>query len=120
MLKFLTDVQSTASVRLTLWLGGTKVGSDAFGNVYYTMKPRRGSKQQRRFVLYKSGTDAAAVPAEWHGWLHHQTDTVPAGNNPLRRTWQKPHQPNLTGTSQAYQPQRATATGDYQPWSPSE
>lgn len=118
MLKFLTDVQSTASVRLTLWLSGKKIGTDDFGNNYYTMKPRRGTKQQRRFVLYKTGTDAAAVPAEWHGWLHHQTDIVPQANNPLRRVWQKPHQANLTGTADAYTPQRARATGDYQAWSP--
>jgi NADH:ubiquinone oxidoreductase subunit len=41
--------------------------------------------------------------------------------------WQKPHQPNLTGTAQAYRPpghdyrggHRAKATGDYEPWQPS-
>ncbi len=118
MLKFLTDVQSTASVRLALWLGGKKVGADNFGNLYFTMKPRRGTKRERRLVLYKKGIDAAAVPAEWHGWLHHQTNVLPAATNPLRRSWQKPHQANLTGTADAYAPQRARATGDYQAWSP--
>ncbi len=129
MLKFLTNVQSSASVRLALLLGGKKVGSDIFGNVYYTKSPRRGLKRERRFVLYANGgTDASQVPAEWHGWLHHQTNDAPASVNPLRREWQKPHQPNMTGTQSAYVPpghvqrgaQRDAATGDYEAWTPQE
>ncbi|MDU6836092.1 MAG: NADH-ubiquinone oxidoreductase subunit NDUFA12 family protein, partial [Bradyrhizobium sp.] len=42
------------------------------------------------------------------------------------REWEKPHQPNLTGTPLAYRPagstlasgRRPKATGDYQPWTP--
>ena len=42
------------------------------------------------------------------------------------RPWQKPHQPNPTGTPEAYRPKgheylggkRARATGDYRPWTP--
>ena len=66
---------------------------------------------------------------EWFGWLHHQSDRVPeSGEESFRRLWQKPHNPNLTGTAQAYRPpghllkggQRDKATGDYEAWRPPE
>lgn len=112
-------------------LRGQLVGSDAGGNKYYKGKPRAGDRfcgkpRERRWVVYKGAPEASEVPPEWHGWLHHQTDTVPQDSNPLRQPWQKPHQPNMTGTAQAYLPpghaqregQRPAATGDYQPWQP--
>ena len=126
MLKFLTTVSSSASVRLFTLLNGKKAGTDALGNVYYTGKARRGYKRERRWVIYNGDAEASRVPPEWHGWLHHQTDDLPQSHNPLRRAWQKPPQRNLTGTNQAYVPPghtlrgntRDTATGDYQAWSP--
>lgn len=107
-------------------LHGRKVGIDALGNKYYRAKPRRGSTRERRWVMYKGAPEASMVPPEWHGWLHHQTDVVPSETNPLRRPWQKPHQPNMTGTAGAYLPpghvlkgnKRADATGDYHAWQP--
>lgn len=127
MIRFLTTVQSSLSTRLTLWLGGRWVGADMFGNRYYTMKPKRGLKRERRFVLYaQEEADASHVPPEWHGWLHHQTNDIPSDVNPLRREWQQPYQPNKTGTLGAYMPsghiqaggERDSATGDYQAWTP--
>lgn len=112
---------------VTLVTGATKVGTDQFGNKYYRAKPRKGYKRERRWVIYKGQPEASAVPPEWHGWLHHQTDTVPDGSQQsFRRVWQKPHTPNLTGTNQAYRPpghilkggQRDKATGDYEAWKP--
>jgi len=43
-----------------------------------------------------------------------------------RYPWEKPHQPNMTGTPDAYYPpgsilrggRRPPATGDYEPWTP--
>ena len=126
MLKFFTSVLSDASIRWMTFCSGKKVGEDALGNVYYTGKPRRGQKRERRWVLYKGAPEASSVPPEWHGWLHHQTDELPANDNPLRRPWQLPPQQNLTGTTGAYVPpgsltrggHRDKATGDYQAWSP--
>lgn len=126
MLKALTSVLSTASVRLLTLCSGKRAGQDSVGNVYYTAPPKRGLKRERRWVLYAGAPEASAVPAEWHGWLHHQTDQLPADHNPLRRPWQKPPQENKTGTSQAYVPpghfyrggQRDAATGDYEAWTP--
>ena len=102
-------------------------GEDQFGNKYYSAKPRKGYKRQRRWVMYSGGPEATMVPPEWHGWLHYQTDVVPSEKETsFRRKWQKPHQPNMTGTSEAYRPpghileggQRDKAYGDYEAWKP--
>jgi NADH:ubiquinone oxidoreductase subunit len=113
----------------TLLRGGRPVGQDHEGNCYYQARPRRGYKRERRWVVYKGEAEATRVPPEWHGWLHHQSDAVPADTGEsFRRPWQKPHRPNLTGTQQAYRPpghilkgaRRERATGDYRPWRPPE
>lgn len=103
------------------------VGSDQAGNKYYTAKPRKGYKRDRRWVIYNGAPEATKIPPEWHGWMHHQSDDVPSNDTPsFRRKWQKPHHPNLTGTKEAYRPpghllkqgKREKATGDYEAWSP--
>ena len=121
-------VLSPAHIRfVTLFSGARKVGTDMQGNVYYRASPRKGYKRERRWVIYNGVAEASKVPPEWHGWLHHQTDVVPAqAGESHRRAWQKPHQQNMTGTTQAYRPpghileggQRAKATGDYEAWKP--
>lgn len=126
--KGLLGVLSPVHIGLVTLLGGAKlVGRDGFGNRYYRAKPRPGYRRERRWVLYAGAPEASAVPPEWHGWLHHQTETVPDAN-PLsfRRGWQKPHEPNRTGTVLAYRPpghilkggRRDAATGDYEAWTP--
>ncbi len=107
--------------------GSRFVGADSLGNRYYAARARKGYRHDRRFVMYKGRPEASSVPPEWHGWLHHQTDKVPdmAGAS-YRRPWQKPAQPNLTGTTAAYRPPghlsrggaRDPATGDYEAWTP--
>jgi NADH:ubiquinone oxidoreductase subunit len=109
--------------RLFTWLRGRVVGTDADGNVYYTEKPRSGLRA-RRWVMYKGEAEASAVPAEWHSWLHYLSDQpLPTQG---RRSWQKPHLANATGTATSYRPaghdyqggQRATAHSDYESWTP--
>lgn len=104
---------------------GRKVGEDHQGNVYY-----EGGKgldgQPRRWVIYNGPNDASRVPAEWHGWLHHNVEGAPESCLPPPRIWQKDYTPNLTGTQEAYRPlgalekggRRAMSTGDYEAWSP--
>ncbi len=114
----------TIGTRLFTWLSGRIVGKDTTGNIYYEeRRPRRGARS-RRWVMYAGLPEASAVPAEWHGWLHYMTDhPIPLS---ARRPWQTPHQPNLTGTALAYRPpghdyrggERASATGDYESWTP--
>ena len=110
------------------WLHGEYVGSDSFGNRYYRdRRRRRGLGRERRWVVYTGEADASRVPPEWHGWLHATVADPPKPDGVPRRPWQKPHEPNLTGTEAAYRPQghtlrggvRAKATGDYEPWIPS-
>ncbi|MCU0729152.1 MAG: NADH:ubiquinone oxidoreductase subunit NDUFA12 [Sphingopyxis sp.] len=112
-----------ATIGTLLWSArkGSKVGEDALGNRYYTN--RAGD---RRWVIYAGNNDASRVPAEWHGWLHHTHADTPDATLPPPRAWQAEPVPNLTGTDGAYRPsgalergaRRATASGDYQPWTP--
>jgi NADH:ubiquinone oxidoreductase subunit len=119
-------VLSNIQILLHTALHGKAVGQDAFGNRYYRGRARQGRTQERRWVIYKGKPEASAVPPEWHGWLHYQTDAVPAADNSRRKEWQKPHQPNQTGTDAAYLPpghtlkggHRESATGDYVAWRP--
>ena len=111
---------------LNAWLNGELVGCDIFSNRYYRSKRAKLSGRERRWVLYKGKTEASSVPAEWHSWLHHTTDTPLSVDAVQLCFWQKEHQPNPSGTTEAYLPQgheymggrRAFATGDYQSWSP--
>jgi NADH:ubiquinone oxidoreductase subunit len=122
---------TTLGTRLLTWLRGELVGTDAYGNSYYRLKNdkptgRGGGRfsRERRWVIYKGEPEGSKVPPEWHAWLHHTVDEVP-GAWP-HYAWEKPHQPNMTGTPQAYHPpgsvlrggHRARATGDYEPWTP--
>ncbi len=109
--------------RLFTWLRGEAVGADSLGNRYYRL---RGGGS-RRWVLYRGEPEASSVPPEWNAWLHHTVAEVPdAAHARPRPAWEKPHQPNLTGTSAAYRPpgaveqggRRAPATGDYEAWAP--
>lgn len=120
-------VLSNIQILLHTVLRGKLVGTDEAGNKYYTGKLRdkaRGLVRERRWVIYKGTPQASCVPAEWHGWLHHQTDNLPEQNAKYRKPWQKPHQPNLSGTQDAYLPpamktgKRDAATGDYTAWQP--
>lgn len=125
--RFLGSLSPAHIYLVTLMSGAKRVGTDAQGNVYYRAKPRKGYKHERRWVLYKGAAEASKIPPEWHGWMHHQTDDVPEADAPsFRRSWQRPHVQNLTGTTAAYRPsghvlsggQRAAATGDYEAWKP--
>ncbi len=115
-------------LRWVTWRRGERVGADQFGNLYYRDRRSAGRKRERRWVVFNGGiSDASRVPPEWHGWLHHQQQDMPAETSPHRRDWQEEHAPNLTGTGAAYRPpgaaekggHRAPATGDYEPWIPS-
>lgn len=108
---------------LHTWLKGKLVGTDADGNRYYVERNAPKGRRAKRWVIYNGEAEASRVPPEWHAWLHYTSD------EPLRapqRPWIKPHEPNKTGTSQAYLPpghdlrggRRERATGDYEAWQP--
>lgn len=123
----------TLGTRLFTWLRGEPVGTDQFGNRYYREKGARPLKRgggrrsrEKRWVLYNGAPEASKVPAMWHAWLHHTIDRVPVNTGVKRYTWEKEHEPNLTGTPLAYRPRgsvlrggnRAAAASDYEPWRP--
>lgn len=117
----------TWGTRLWTSLNGESVGSDEQGNAYYRKGGGKG-RAERRWVIFNGANEASRVPAEWHGWLHKTTDVLPADQTTPRRSWQKPHAPNLTGTGRAWvRPgalgapvPRARATGDYEAWTPDQ
>jgi NADH:ubiquinone oxidoreductase subunit len=111
---------SNIQILVHTFFSGKKVGRDVFGNTYYRAAPRRGSKRERRWVIYHGPTEASAIPPEWHGWMHHQTNHPPASENRHRKNWQKPHQPNLTGTRKAHSPSGGALPKSYTAWSPKE
>lgn len=101
---------------------GEKVGGDDQGNIYYQEK-----NGTRRWVIYKNGpVEASRVPSDWHGWLHYTIDDVPSEKPLARKSWEKDHVPNLTGSMEAYMPsgapqkggQRTSTASDYEAWSP--
>ncbi len=104
---------------LWTWRKGAEVGRDAVGNVYY-----RNHDDTRRWVAYVGDNDASRVEPEWYGWLHHTYREPPTVEPMLRKVWEKPHQPNLTGSDGAFlrrgSIRRADVkpASDYEAWSP--
>ena len=106
----------------TLRHGGF-VGKDSLGNRFYQERIFAKGAKARRWVVYAGPPEASVIGPEWHAWLHYTVDDVLPDTG---RYWQKPHQPNLTGTPEGYRPaghdfeggKRAKAAGDYQSWTP--
>ena len=111
---------ATVGTRLMTWWKGELVGTDQFDNRYY--KEKNGD---RRWVIYAAAPEASQVPPEWHAWLHRTIDEPPLGPR-AALPWQREHEPNRTGTAEAYRPsgslvqeaRRPPATGDYEAWVP--
>ncbi len=112
--------------RLTVKMTARAVGQDEFGNRYYESKRADHLGKRKRYVLYKGIVEASKIPPGWYGWLHYTDANPPPAEGHPKRRWQRPHQPNLTGTAFAYKPsghlmktgKRPPATGDYEPWRP--
>ena len=98
---------------------GIRVGGDEQGNVFY-----RTADDKRRWVIYNGEMEASRVSPAWHGWLHFTWDSPPSETPLLHKPWEKPHQPNLTGTAAAYVPPGSirlaepVARRDYEAWQP--
>ncbi|SIO11446.1 NADH:ubiquinone oxidoreductase subunit [Rhodovulum sp. ES.010] len=109
----------TLGTRLFTARHGQKVGEDAQGNVFY--QSRAG---KRRWVIYDGEVEASRISPDWHGWLHHTYDAPPSEKPLPKKSWEKPHRPNLTGTPQAYAPPGSirrpepAPRQDYEAWQP--
>jgi NADH:ubiquinone oxidoreductase subunit len=117
---------ATLGLRFTVGRRGVFVGQDENGNKYYEARDNRDSydARKRRWVIYDGYAEASKVSPDWHGWLHYTFDEPPTQEPLLRRSWEKDHLPNLTGTVHAWRPkgaiarggERSAATGDYEAW----
>lgn len=109
----------TLNTQFWTWRKGKKVGEDAEGNIFY-----QSIKGDRRWVIYNGEAEASRVSPEWHGWLHHTYKDAPTKAPLKRKTWEKEHQENLTGTPLAYAPAGSIRRSepadrrDYEAWSP--
>jgi len=107
---------------------GVFVGEDEQGNKFYEERAPSLEGRKRRWVVYNGLAEASRVSPDWHGWLHHTLDQPPTTAPLLKRAWELPHRPNLTGTVRAYRPKgslarggvRAETTADYEAWRPDE
>jgi len=109
-------------------IGATLVGVDKFGNKYYE-KLQDTQHGRHRWVEYaeKDRYNASQVPPEWHGWLHHITDST--GDQLLARKTARylvEHKQNYSGEGEeliyhskghALNPGQRDWTR-YQPWEP--
>lgn len=120
LLRLLTWWNSqTIGTQLFTWRKGVKVGEDEQGNVFY--RTRDG---KRRWVIFNGEIEASRISPDWHGWLHHTFDAPPTETPLAHKPWEAPHQPNLTGTAQAYAPAGSLRRADpaprrdYEAWQP--
>ncbi len=126
---------NTWSNRIYTGLRGRQVGTDDMGNCYYEQSKGVGPVgKPRRWVIYKDLAEASFIPPGWHGWMHYTTDVPPTDDAASHQahSWEQPHRPNMTGTSQAYRPAGSVLApeqgggkapgnqnvGDYQSWKP--
>ena len=120
---------ATPGTKLKIRRQGVEVGRDEFGNTYYEAKsetPTFDGTTKKRWVTYNGYADPSRIPPEWQGWLHNMYDETPDQIAIKRHDWQKPHEPNLTGTVYAYKPSgsldkggvREATVNDYEAWTP--
>ena len=109
----------TLGTQFLTWRTGKRVGEDTQGNIFY-----QTADGARRWVIYNGEAEASRVSPEWHGWLHHTYQEPPTAAPLPRKVWEKPHVPNLTGSTLAYRPPGSIlspgpqARPDYEAWAP--
>ena len=109
----------TLGTRLWTSRNGQRVGEDDQGNVFYQTQDGK-----RRWVIYNGESEASRVSPEWHGWLHHTYEAPPTEKPLTRKSWEKPHKPNMTGSPAAYHPPGSIystdpkSRADYDAWIP--
>ena len=90
--------RDTLGTRIKTIFTGKFVGKDNFGNKYYQ------NKYGKRWIIYSGEIDSSKIPVEWYSWMHFTHNKIEKTHDFKKYEWQKPHQPNLTGTEKAYYP----------------
>ena len=103
MISFLKQIftwwhKQTIGTFIYTLFSGKFVGSDQFGNKYYS------NSKGKRWVIYKNNIESSKIPPDWHLWIHSLTIKKPE-NIINKFSWQKEHEENLTGTKKAYNPE---------------
>ena len=106
------------------WFYGNLVGKDEFGNKYYSNLKDFSDRNARRWVIFNGIIEATKIPPHWHAWLHKSIDSPPI-NYKHKYVWQKDHEPNFTGTIDAYHPKKHSMSSkpnldkkEYERWNP--
>tara|TARA_A100001015_G_scaffold207348_1_gene231869 strand:+ start:3986 stop:4330 length:345 start_codon:yes stop_codon:yes gene_type:complete len=82
---------------------GKQVGSDEFGNKYYTNR-----NKNERWVIYSKNIEATKITSDWYHWMHYTTDKIPDNKKDIKFSWQKNHLENQTGTTNNFKPVKIT------------
>ena len=122
MINFLKQIftwwyRQTVGTFIYTLLTGKFIGSDQFGNKYYS------NSKGKRWVIYKNNVEASKIPPEWHLWIHYLTKNKPSDKiNSF--SWQKKYEENLTGTKRAHKPEGSLVLDSkknmkrYETWKP--
>ena len=122
MINFLKQIftwwhKQTLGTFIYTLFAGKLIGSDQFGNKYYS------NSKGRRWVIYKDNIESSKIPPDWHSWIHFLKINKPS-NEEKKFLWQKQYEENLTGTTRAYKPE-GSLTSDlkknmkkYETWKP--
>ena len=92
--------RDTLGTKIKTILFGKFAGKDHLGNKYYE------SKKGKRGVIYYYEIDASKKPIEWYSWMDFTQNKIEKNHDLKKYEWQKPHQSNLTGTEDAYYPNK--------------
>ena len=111
--------------KIYTWFYGNLVGEDEFGNKYYSNLKDFNDKNAKRWVIFNGVVEASKIPPHWHAWLHKSIESPPL-NYKHKYEWQQDHQPNVTGTIDAYHPRNHPASKsklnldekEYERWNP--
>ena len=92
--------QQTLGTRIQTLLFGKFVGKDSFGNKYYQ------NRSGKRWVVYSGEIEATKISSDWYSWIHHINNKIEKSKDIKKYEWQKPSQPNKTGTNESYHPNK--------------
>ena len=93
---------------------GNFVGEDDFGNKYFCNSKKYNDLNSKRWVIFNGDIEASKIPSHWHAWLHKSIDSPPLDYT-HKYDWQKNHEPNFTGTKNAYFPNSHPLSKSYDP-----
>ena len=88
--------QTFGTLLKTLFFG-KYMGSDDYGNKYYS------NKKNERWVVYSKNIEATKITSDWYLWMHHTIDKIPDKKD-VKHSWQKKHKENQTGTPNSFKP----------------